>query len=483
MRLGNYPCVLQRGTKAARAYQQEIVFERHRHRYEFNNDFRERLGEAGLVFSGLSPDGRLVEIAELADHPFMVGTQFHPELKSRPNRPHPLFRDFIKACKERAEQTRRRRARGRAGGAGGGASGVTAPRFAAILAGGSGTRLWPLSRASRPKQVLQLVGSGSLLRNTFERIRPLVPPERVFVLTERSHAAGVREQLPEVPAENVIVEPIRRGTAGSLALASLIIHRRAPDAVWVSLHSDHVIQDDDAFRSNFDAAFRGAAEMPHLFTLGIRPTYPSTQLGYIHAAEELRRIGEFRVHRVERFVEKPDVKRATDFVESGEYFWNPGYFFWSAESIRRQFELLLPEIYGPLSELADHFGSPSFQAEYERVYPTLPVETIDFGIMERAPEVAVIPATFSWSDIGSWKELYEALETDADGNVVRGEHLGHETRASLIFGGRRVIATVGLEDLVIVETEDVLLVARRDRAAEVKQLVERLEKQGRDELL
>src|SRR6266568_1655740 len=159
-------------------------------------------------------------------------------------------------------------------------------RFVAILAGGSGTRLWPLSRAARPKQLLNLVRRGSLLQNTFERVRPLVSPERIFVLTERSHADGVREQLPEVVPENVLVEPARRGTAGSLALPALIIHRLAPDATWASLHSDAFIDDDDAFRATLETAFRGAAEMPYLFTMGIRPTFPSSQLGYMHAAEE-----------------------------------------------------------------------------------------------------------------------------------------------------------------------------------------------------
>lgn len=355
-------------------------------------------------------------------------------------------------------------------------------RFVAILAGGSGTRLWPLSRAARPKQLLNLVGSGSLLRNTYERVRPLVPPECVFILTERSHADGVRAELPELPAENIIAEPVRRGTAGSLALAALIIHRRSPGSVWASLHSDHVIEDDDAFRANFEAAFRGAAEMPHLFTLGVRPTYPSTQLGYIQAAAELRRIGPFPVHRVERFIEKPDAARAAQFVASGEYFWNPGYFFWSAENIVQQFARLLPEIHAALAPLADLFGTSSFQAEYERLYPAVPVDTIDTGIMERAPDIAVIPATFGWSDIGSWKELYEALAPQG-GNFARGEHLGLDTTGTLVFGGQRLVATVGLEDVVIVETDEVLLVCRRDRAADVKKLVEQLEQQGRRELL
>jgi mannose-1-phosphate guanylyltransferase len=310
-----------------------------------------------------------------------------------------------------------------------------------------------------------------------------VAPERVFILTEGSHAAEVREELPEVPPENVLVEPTRRGTAGSLALPALLIHQRAPDAVWASLHSDAFIEDDDAFRANLDAAFTGAAELPHLFTLGVRPTFPSTQLGYIHAAEELRRVGGSPVYRVERFIEKPDAECASAYLASGEYFWNPGVFVWSAASIAEQFRLLLPEIHGVLEPLARRFGSSDFGPEYARIYPYVPVDTIDTGIMERASQVAVIPATFGWSDIGSWKELYEALAHREGDNVVRGEHLALDTRGTLVFGSGRLIATVGVADLVIVETDDVVLVCPRDRAPDVKKLVEQLADQGRAGLL
>jgi mannose-1-phosphate guanylyltransferase len=358
-----------------------------------------------------------------------------------------------------------------------------AERFVAILAGGSGTRLWPLSRADHPKQLLDLIGGGSLLRSTLERVLPLVPPEQVFILTERSHAAEVRTELAELPAQNILVEPARRGTAGALATAAAIIARRAPDAVWASLHSDAFIADDEAFRGDLSAAFEGAAELPHLFTLGIQPTYPSPDFGYIQAAEVLRQVGDRTIRRVARFVEKPKVQEATEYLASGHYFWNPGVFVWSARAIVDQFADLLPEIWAPLERLAAHFGGPSFESELQRIYPSIPEHTIDQGIMERAPRVAVIPASFGWNDIGSWKELYAVLSPEAGGNVVRADHVGIDTSGTLVFGGKRLVATVGLEDLVIVDTDDALFICTRERAVDVREVVEELRRRGRNSLL
>lgn len=349
-----------------------------------------------------------------------------------------------------------------------------AERYVGILAGGSGTRLWPLSRAHRPKQLLRLVGEGSLLQDTVERVRELVPPSRVLILTESSHADQVRAQLPEVPAENVLVEPARRGTAATLALAALLIQRRAPGSVWASLHSDAFIEDDEAFRATLDAAFSAAEALPYILTLGIQPSFPSSQLGYIHAGEPLRRIGAFEVKRVRRFVEKPRPDVAREYLASGEFYWNSGIFVWSTELIAEQFRTLLPDIYAPVAEIAALDGSPAFDEAYRRIYLSVPVDTIDTGVMERAPSVAVIPAAFGWSDVGSWKELYDVLPKDADGNVVQGDHVGIETRGSLIVSTSRIVATLGLTDVVVVETPDAVFVCPRERAAEVRRIVEAL---------
>ena len=346
--------------------------------------------------------------------------------------------------------------------------------FVVILAGGSGTRLWPLSRSHRPKQLLSLEGERSLLQNTVDRLTPIVPPERILVMTERSHADGIREQLPEVPAGNIFIEPARRGTAGSLALAAAEIRRRDPEALMASVHSDAYIDDAAEFRATLAAAFEAADATGHLVLMGIGPSYPSTQLGYIEAGESLRAVGQYALRKVVRFIEKPELERARRFASSGRHFWNPGVFVWRVDVILDEFARLQPAIRERIEQIARSLGGADREGALGDVYPTVPEETIDVGILEKSDRVAVIPARFGWSDIGSWGELLELLPRDEAGNVVRGTHLALGTRDSLVFATSRPVATVGLANMVVVETPDVVLVCPRDRVQDVKKLVERL---------
>jgi len=346
--------------------------------------------------------------------------------------------------------------------------------FVVVLAGGSGTRLWPLSRSHHPKQLLTVHGERSLLQQTVDRIAPLVPPERVLIMTEQSHADGIREQLPEVPAGNVFVEPARRGTAGSLALAAAEIQRRDATAVMASVHSDAFITDGDEFRATLGAAFTAADATRQLVLMGIEPTSPSTQLGYIEAGDALSEVGGYTVRRVVRFIEKPELERARRFASSGRHFWNPGVFVWCVDVILEEFGHYQPAILDRISKIAQALGGPEQEQALSELYPTVPIETIDVGILEKSDRVAVIPARFDWSDIGSWGELFELLPGDQAGNVVRGTHLTLGTRDSLVFATSRPVATVGLENMIVVETPDAVLVCPRDRVQDVKKLVERL---------
>jgi len=346
--------------------------------------------------------------------------------------------------------------------------------YVAILAGGSGTRLWPLSRAGRPKQLLALAGDRTLIQQTLDRVTPLVPPERVLVLTERSHAAAVREQLPEVPAENVVVEPARRGTAGALALAAFIVAQRDPRAVVANLSSDHFIPDSAEFCRTLEVATAAAADGTYLLTLGVHPTYPSTQFGYIQLDERIAEVDGYPVYRVARFVEKPERAVAESYLRDGQHLWNSGMFIWRVDASLTQFRELMPHLYSTLEPIGHLLGTAAGDQALATVYPTIEVQTIDYGIMERAPNVAVIPARFAWSDVGSWGELYDVLPKDSNGNVVRGQHLTLDTHRSLILGqanGRPVVA-LGVDDLVVVDTPDALFICSRQRTQEVKQLVE-----------
>jgi mannose-1-phosphate guanylyltransferase len=293
-------------------------------------------------------------------------------------------------------------------------------------------------------------------------------------MTEQSHADDVLRELPDIPAENIYVEPARRGTAGSLALAAAAVKDRRPDALMASLHADAYIEDDAEFRRTLSAAFSAADQSLHLVLMGIKPSSPSTQLGYIEAGEILQEVEDYRLRRVTRFVEKPDLERARRFVASGRHFWNPGVFVWRVDVILEEFLRLQPAIHERIEAIASALGTAQLESRMAEIYPSVPVESIDVGIMERSDRVAVIPAKFGWSDVGSWGELLDILPRDEDGNVSRGTHLGLGTRNSLVFASSRPVATVGLEGMIVVETPDVVLVCPRDRVQDVKKLVERL---------
>jgi mannose-1-phosphate guanylyltransferase len=347
----------------------------------------------------------------------------------------------------------------------------------AILAGGEGTRLWPLSRSQRPKQLLRLNGQRSLVQQTVDRLRPLVEPERILIITERSHASDLRDQLPELPDSSIVVEPTRRGTAAALLLAALHVKARAPGATWASLHSDALITDDDEFRRTLSAALETAASGDSLVTTGVTPRFASTAFGYIQRGDQLRQVQGYAVCRVVRFVEKPDLATAEEYLRSGDYLWNPGVFVWQNTTLLEAFARHQPDIYAVLTSLP--------LGEIDRAYPNAKRETIDVGIMERADNVTTIPSDFGWNDIGSWAELFELTERDADGNVAlgTGQVLTADSRGNLVYADGRAVALVGVHDLVVVETADAVFVCPRERAQDVRQIVQRLQREGPRELL
>ena len=361
--------------------------------------------------------------------------------------------------------------------ASGGGGRLPADTHVVILAGGEGTRLWPLSRSRRPKQLLKLSGQRSLIQQTVDRLLPLVEPERILIVTERSHADDLRAQLPELPDASIVVEPTRRGTAAALLLAALHVRARAPEATWDSLHSDAFISEDEEFRRTLAAALEAASTGEFLVTTGVEPRFAATGYGYIQRGEELRRVQGLPLCRVARFVEKPDLETAQAYVRSGEYLWNPGVFVWRNSTLLETFATHQPEIYGVLTSVP--------LGEIDRVYPDARRETIDVGIMERARNVATIPSSFGWSDIGSWAELWELAARDAEGNVALGSGLvmSADSRNNLVYADGRAVALVGVEDLVVVETADAVFICPRDRAQDVKLIVSRLRAEDRFELL
>ncbi len=310
----------------------------------------------------------------------------------------------------------------------------------------------------------------------------MVPPEKILVVTGEAHLPLVREQLPDLPARNIIGEPAGRGSAPAIGLAAIHLAPSHPREVMICLPADHVITQEEKFRDVLGAAVEVARE-GYLVTLGIRPRGPQTGYGYIQAEELLRSVAGHDVYRVKRFTEKPARETAEAFLRYGDYFWNSGSFIWRVDTILGEIERLMPRLHSQLRDIQKVLGKAEAREVLEQVWEDVEPETIDYGIMERAVKVAVLPTEFGWSDVGSWASLMELLPSDAQGNVVLGDHVGLDSRDSLIVSTERLVATIGVEGLIIVETEDAILVCPLDRAEEVKELVERLGEMEKGEVL
>jgi mannose-1-phosphate guanylyltransferase len=359
-----------------------------------------------------------------------------------------------------------------------------------ILAGGSGTRFWPKSRAALPKQLLSLDGGPTLLEKTAARLEGIVAPERIFVVTTAQQAPLVRERLPQVPAENVIAEPMGRDTAAAIGLGAAAIARRDPDATIVSTHADQLIEPPSKLRAVVDTAARVLALRPEAVVLvGIRPDHAATGYGYIERGEllsesaaldprdraKLARLAHVP-YRVRRFREKPDRVTAEAFVAQGGFFWNAGIFVWRAKALLGALERFLPATAAVVRLEGEALAA---------AWPGLTKVPIDIAVLEKHEEALVLEADFAWSDVGSWTALPPIHGADADGHTVLGAtHVGVGSRGLIVVGdGRRVIATLGVEDLVIVDTPDALLVCRKDRVEDVKKITQELERSGRKEVL
>jgi len=351
------------------------------------------------------------------------------------------------------------------------------------MAGGQGTRFWPRSRRKLPKQLLSIVGERTMLEETVARISPLIPAERTLVVAGEAYGHLIRECLPQLPEENFLFEPVGRNTAACVAWAALWVRQRAPEGVMAVLPADHLIRNESEFLQVLHTATMVAQPLNRLVTIGIQPTHPETGYGYIRVSQDRFQVEGRHVFRVAQFVEKPSRPNAEQFLAEGTYVWNSGMFVWRADSIWFEVCRHLPQLAQDLEPVAAMTHADTLTDVLKDIYPRLPAVSIDVGVMERAQDVWVVPADIGWSDVGSWRALGELLTADAQGNVVIGEQRGIETSGCFIHSPSKLVATIGLTDLVVIETDDVLLICPKERDQDVRKLVELLEREGRQDLI
>ncbi|MET0392448.1 MAG: mannose-1-phosphate guanylyltransferase [Chitinophagaceae bacterium] len=355
--------------------------------------------------------------------------------------------------------------------------------YVAIMAGGIGSRFWPMSRANYPKQFLDILNTGeTLIQQTFSRYRQMMPVENIYIITSREYTDVVKAQLPDLPVENILAEPSRKNTAPCIAYIAFKLYQQDPKAVMIASPADHVIHNTDHFIQVATRALDFVDNINALVTIGITPMHPNTGYGYIqHDAPEVTP----GVHKVKTFTEKPNLELAKTFLASGDFLWNAGIFTWKVKNILAAFEKYLPEMYEVFAAEKDKFNTPEEEKAIEDIYPQCTNISIDFGIMEKADNVYVIPASFEWSDLGTWNSAWDNMEKDYFLNAVAGNHvIVYDTKNSVVHvPDNKLVLLQGLEDYIVVDTKDVLLICKKEKEQEIKDYVAEIKRNKGDRYL
>jgi mannose-1-phosphate guanylyltransferase len=353
--------------------------------------------------------------------------------------------------------------------------------FAVIMAGGVGKRFWPQSRRTTPKQLLSIAGDESMLRMTVERLKQVTETDHILIITNSDQEAGIRSEIPELPYDNILIEPDGKNTAPCIGLAAIIIQERDETAVMGVFPADHYIQDTVAFAKYLKQGIQTARSMRGLVTFGVIPTRPATGYGYIQFHD--RTDPDEQIFAVKAFAEKPDLETAQLFLKSGDFLWNSGMFVWQVDVILKSFQEFLPEIWDSLDNIKGAIGKPVWDSVLTVEWATLRSISIDYGVMEKARNVFVVKVDFAWNDVGSWDAVHEMRTKDKAGNVTQGDVIYHSARNNLVYAEGKTVAMVGVDDLVVIDTPDALLIIPRGETERVKQLVDDFEKEKRDTLL
>jgi mannose-1-phosphate guanylyltransferase len=362
--------------------------------------------------------------------------------------------------------------------------------FAVILAGGAGSRLWPKSRAKTPKHLLRITGNKTMLQNTYNRIVPLIPAERIFVITNQAHLAQAKEQLPDLPESNFIAEPQAKNTAMAMGVAAAFVKKRDEKGVIVNLAADHTYKDEEKFRQVVHAALQVAEDGENLVAIGIKPTFAHTGLGYIRIGEELKEVGQGSgkvfVFKSRGFKEKPDLATAQSFIATKQYQWNANNYVWSAQACLDAFAKHAPELSKNLEKIYQAIGTPDQKKVMDEEYQECINEPVDTAISEKVDNLVVIPGDFGWSDIGDWRIVYDSSSKDNLGNAILNEGADSvmiDARDNLIESNGKMIAVVGLSDIIVIESDNAILICKKDRTQDVKKVVEKLKEEKKGQYL